>query len=99
PPYLPDGSPAPPELAASAEPDALFGGPDGLAVLRGIVGVAAATLRSGGWVAIEHADGQGESVAALLEQTDAFDSIAGHRDHAGIRRFATARRRRRRLDL
>jgi release factor glutamine methyltransferase len=92
PPYLPDGSPAPPELAASAEPAALFGGPDGLDVIRGVVAVAAVTLRPGGWLAVEHAAGQRESVAALLEPAGAFDSVTGHRDHAGIWRFATARR-------
>jgi release factor glutamine methyltransferase len=93
PPYLPDGSLAPPELAGSAEPTALFGGPDGLAVIRGVIAVAAAILRPGGLLAVEHAAGQREPVAALLEPAGTFDSVTAHRDHAGIWRFATARRR------
>jgi release factor glutamine methyltransferase len=90
PPYLPDRSPAPPALAAAVGPAALHGGPDGLTVIRGIIAVAAAALRPDGWLVLEHAAGQQESVIALLTGTAAFGSVTGHRDHAGIPRLVTA---------
>jgi release factor glutamine methyltransferase len=93
PPYLPDGSPEPPDLAGVTEAAALFGGPDGLAVIRGIVAVASAILRTDGWLALEPAAGQQDPVTRLLHHAGTFDSVTGHPDHAGIRRFVTARRR------
>src|SRR5438067_89753 len=45
PPYVPAGTAVPPEVARFDPPEALWGGPDGLAVLRGVVARAAALLR------------------------------------------------------
>jgi release factor glutamine methyltransferase len=60
PPYIPvDMVPRDPEVR-DHEPDlALYGGPDGLDVVRGIVLTAGMLLKSGGLLVIEHADVQG----------------------------------------
>ena len=90
PPYVPDGTPVPPEVAAWDPPAAVFGGPDGLEVVRAVVDRAAALLRPGGWVGVEHDDTHGEAVPELLRPV--FTDVADHRDLAGRPRFATARR-------
>jgi release factor glutamine methyltransferase len=92
PPYVPDGTPVPPEVADHDPPAALFAGPDGLAVIRGVARRAAALLRPGGALAIEHDDTHGTAVPDLLRATGAYDRIEAHEDLAGRPRFATARR-------
>jgi release factor glutamine methyltransferase len=93
PPYVPDGTPVPPEVAEHDPAGAVFAGPDGLAVIRGIVARAAALLRPGGAFAVEHDDSHGESVPALLRRGGGYERVEGHRDLAGRPRFATAYRR------
>lgn len=92
PPYLPEGSTVAPDLTRWAEPAALFGGPDGLDVVRGVIAVAATILRAGGWLALEHAAGQDHDVVSLIEGTKVFGAISSRRDHGGTPRFVTARR-------
>jgi release factor glutamine methyltransferase len=46
---------------------ALFGGPDGLAIIRCVVAQAKVLLRPGGRLLIEHGEFQGGSVRELLE--------------------------------
>ncbi len=70
---------------------ALFSGADGLDVLRALARRAAVLLRPGGWVGVEHADVQGESVPALLAETGRFEQVRDHEDLAGRARFTTAR--------
>ena len=60
PPYVPDGTPVPPEVAEWDPPGAVFGGPDGLEIIRAVVTAAAALLRPGGALGIEHDDTHGE---------------------------------------
>ena len=48
PPYIPDGAALEPEVAEHDPPHALFGGPDGMAVIDRIVELAARLLRDGG---------------------------------------------------
>jgi release factor glutamine methyltransferase len=91
PPYIPDGATVEPEVAEHDPPAALWGGPDGLAVVRRVERAAARLLRPGGAVAIEHADLQGESVPALFDRPEWTD-VADHADLAGRPRFSTARR-------
>lgn len=93
PPYVPEDTPVQPEVADHDPRQAVFGGPDGLDVIRHVVGLAARLLRPGGHVGIEHDDTQGESVPALLAAHPALTGAADHRDLAGRPRFATARRR------
>ncbi|WP_147139597.1 peptide chain release factor N(5)-glutamine methyltransferase [Stackebrandtia albiflava] len=90
PPYVPEGTPVSPEVAADPA-TAVFGGPDGLDVIRPLVHRVAALLRPGGNVAIEHDDTHGEAVPALLVAAG-LDDVVAHRDLSGRPRFATARR-------
>ena len=71
---------------------AIFGGPDGLDVVRVVIPLAARLLRPGGYLGIEHDDSHGDAVPALLDRTTGFAAIADHRDLTGRPRFATARR-------
>jgi release factor glutamine methyltransferase len=52
--------PRDPEVREYDPPRALYGGPDGLDVVRGIAVSAAALLRPGGTFVVEHSDAQGE---------------------------------------
>jgi release factor glutamine methyltransferase len=92
PPYVPDGATVPREVAEHDPPLALWGGPDGLDVVRGMLGTAARLLRPGGLLGIEHADQQGNALPALVRAHGVFADVADHADLAGRPRFATARR-------
>jgi release factor glutamine methyltransferase len=92
PPYVPDGSVVAREAAEHDPGAALWGGPDGLVVVRKLVARAAVLLRPGGWIGIEHADVQGAAVPALLAATGDWTDIVDHRDLAERPRFTTARR-------
>lgn len=93
PPYVPDGTAVPPEVADHDPAVAVFAGADGLAVIRPVVAAAARLLRPGGGVGIEHDDSHGESVPALLAARRVLTDVTDHADLAGRARFATARRR------
>lgn len=92
PPYVPDATEVQPEVADHDPRQAVFGGPDGLDVIRHVVTLAARLLKPGGHVAIEHDDTQGHSVPALLSARRVLTDVADHPDLAGRPRFATARR-------
>lgn len=92
PPYVPDGTPVPPEVADWDPPGAVFGGPDGLEIIRAVVATAAGLLRYGGHLAIEHDDTQGASVPELLHRRRVLTDVVEHHDLAGRPRFVTARR-------
>ncbi len=94
PPYVPDGALVPREVADHDPPMALWGGPDGLDVVRGLLGTAARLLRPGGGLGIEHADLQGTALPALVRAHGGWDDVADHPDLAGRPRFTTARRAR-----
>ncbi|MGY1825006.1 MULTISPECIES: peptide chain release factor N(5)-glutamine methyltransferase [unclassified Blastococcus] len=92
PPYVPDGARVPREVADHDPPLALWGGPDGLDVVRGLLVTAARLLRPGGGLGIEHADQQGESLPAVVRAHGGFTAVDDHRDLAGRPRYTTARR-------
>jgi len=92
PPYVPDDAVLPREVAEHDPPLALWGGPDGLDVVRGMLTVAARLLHPGGWLGIEHADQQGGAVPAVVRAHGGFTDVADHPDLAGRPRFTTARR-------
>jgi len=91
PPYVPDGARVPREVADHDPPLALWGGPDGLDVVRGLLVTAARLLAPGGWLGIEHADQQGSALPALVRAHGAFTDVEDHPDLAGRPRFTTAR--------
>jgi release factor glutamine methyltransferase len=91
PPYIPHRTTVSPEAAADPH-TALFGGDDGLSVIRPLLNRAAVLLRPGGVLAIEHDDTHGDILPRLLSEAG-FAEAAGHTDLAGRPRFATAVRR------
>lgn len=98
PPYVPSGaSVRDPEVRDHDPALALYGGPDGLDIIRGAVATAAALLQPGGLVVIEHSDEQGdeaeEGVPAVLAADGRWRDIVDHRDLARKPRFTTATRR------
>lgn len=94
PPYVPEGTPVPPEVGQHDPYEAVFGGRDGLDVVRSVVTCAARLLRPGGGVAIEHDDTHGGSVPAMLTARRVLEGVEDHADLAGRPRFATALRAR-----
>jgi release factor glutamine methyltransferase len=92
PPYVPDGTPVPPEVAVHDPAEAVFGGADGLAVIRPVIALAAALLRPGGWFGVEHDDTHAAAVPSLVRTDGRFIEIAEVDDLTGRPRFTTARR-------
>jgi release factor glutamine methyltransferase len=92
PPYVPDATAVPPEVAEHDPAEAVFGGPDGLAVIRPVVALAAVLLKSGGVVGIEHDDGHAAAVPGLLRADGRFTDVVEHDDLSGRARYATGRR-------
>lgn len=87
PPYVPEHQvPNEPEVADFDPPMALFGGPDGLDVVREIVALALDALRPGGTLIMEHSNLQGAEVAALLVARG-FRLVATEQDLVGRDRF------------
>ncbi|ALG13324.1 peptide chain release factor N(5)-glutamine methyltransferase [Kibdelosporangium phytohabitans] len=93
PPYVPDGTPVPPEVADHDPDIAVFGGADGLDVIKSVISCAARLLKPGGWVGVEHDDSQGDSVPQLLSARRVMSEVEDHVDLAGRPRFTTAQRR------
>ncbi|HVX44825.1 MAG TPA: peptide chain release factor N(5)-glutamine methyltransferase [Mycobacteriales bacterium] len=90
PPYIPDGATVEREVAEHDPAAALWGGEDGLDVVRVVIRTATRLVRPGGRLAIEHADRQGDSVPALVRRMGSWEQVADHRDLAGRARFTTA---------
>ena len=95
PPYVPSGAVLEPEVAEHDPAHAVFGGPDGMAVIVPLVARAAGWLKSGGLLAVEHDDTTSDTTIGAIQDTGRFDQVAPHTDLAGRPRFVTARRRHR----
>lgn len=95
PPYIPVGAvPHDPEVRDHDPEIALYGGSDdGLAIPFAVATRAAALLRSGGVLVMEHADVQGDPLTTALLRWGEWDAVRDHRDLAGLPRAVTARRR------
>ncbi|PWR09375.1 peptide chain release factor N(5)-glutamine methyltransferase [Micromonospora acroterricola] len=93
PPYVPVDVVVPPEVAGHDPAEAVFGGADGLAVIRPVVTRAAALLRPGGVLGIEHDDTHGAAVPELLTEDGRFTAVTECPDLTGRPRYATASRR------
>ncbi|MBW0012789.1 peptide chain release factor N(5)-glutamine methyltransferase [Mycobacterium sp.] len=96
PPYVPDDVAVETEVAQHDPLHAVFGGPDGMAVIAAVVGLAGRWLRSGGLFAVEHDDTTSSHTIELFRGTGLFEDIAARPDLAGRPRFVTARRAERR---
>ncbi|MGZ6780031.1 MAG: peptide chain release factor N(5)-glutamine methyltransferase [Mycobacterium sp.] len=92
PPYVPDATAVEPEVAQHDPHHAVFGGPDGMAVIAPIVRLAGRWLRPGGIFAVEHDDTRSSQTVELVRKTGLFEGIRARRDLAGRPRFVTARR-------
>jgi release factor glutamine methyltransferase len=92
PPYIPsDMIPRDPEARDHDPAIALFSGQDGLDVAREVVVVAAELLKPGGFFGMEHADVQGESVPALLnDMSGTWLDVKDNLDYNKLPRFTTA---------
>jgi len=90
PPYIPLGAiPRDPEVRLHDPEAALYGGDDGLDVVRAISIRAAALLRPGGTLVLEHGELQGSAIRELLA-ADGWRAAATHRDLLGRDRTTTA---------
>ncbi|MDR3656926.1 MAG: peptide chain release factor N(5)-glutamine methyltransferase [Mycobacterium sp.] len=92
PPYVPDSAVVGPEVAEHDPHHAVFGGPDGMAVIRPVVRLAGRWLRPGGLLAVEHDDTTSSHTVELIASTGLFNEVRARRDLAGRPRFVTARR-------
>jgi release factor glutamine methyltransferase len=92
PPYVPAATAVDPEVRADP-PEAVFAGADGLALIPSVLARAAALLRPGGVLALEHDDTHGASVPGLLAASGDWQDIADRVDLSGRPRFAVAVRR------
>jgi release factor glutamine methyltransferase len=92
PPYIPtDAVPRDPEVRLFDPPHALYGGDDGLDVVRQVSLVGRRLLRRGGSLIIEHGELQAAEIGSLLA-ADGWTAIATHRDLLGRDRATTALR-------
>jgi len=92
PPYIPLGAiPRDPEVRLHDPEAALYGGEDGLDVVRAVSIRAAALLRPGGTLVLEHGELQGDAIRELLA-ADGWRAAATHRDLLGRDRTTTALR-------
>jgi release factor glutamine methyltransferase len=90
PPYIPDEAiPRDVEVRLHDPAAALYGGPDGLDVVRTLSRRARALLRPGGALVIEHGELQGSAMRDLLA-SDGWRAAATHRDLLGRDRVTTA---------
>lgn len=97
PPYVPDeGRPLDPEVRDYDPPTALYGGDDGMDVVRLVVAAAETLLTPGGLLLIEHSDAQGPAGhnggVPAIAATPAFHSIQDHKDLTARPRVTAARR-------
>lgn len=92
PPYVPDAAiPRDPEVRLFDPAMALYGGADGLDIVRVLSGRALRLLRPGGLLVIEHGELQGESIREVLT-ADGWRAAATHRDLTLRDRATTALR-------
>lgn len=92
PPYVPqlDRPALPPEVAEHDPAEALFAGPDGLDVIRPLIGRIGSLLRPGGAFALEHDETHVHVVPTLIAADGRFRQIEGHTDLARRPRFTSA---------
>lgn len=92
PPYVPDGDKLEPEVSQHDPSHAVFGGPDGMALITVIAPLAGRWLRPGGLFAVEHDVTTSALTTQVISSTGLFDDVVARADFAGRPRFVTARR-------
>lgn len=95
PPYIPKGdlSGLQPEVTKHEPLSALDGGDDGLDYYRTIIPEAPNYLHPGGWLMVEHGEGQSETVADLFRNAGSFEEVETIKDLAGIFRVVKGRKK------
>lgn len=89
-PYIPAGDIATLSPDVRHEPRAaLDGGPDGLDLVRRLIGDAPSRIIAGGHIVLEHAPDQAQTVAGML--ADEFDDVITRKDLAGRARVTYAK--------
>ncbi len=91
PPYVPQAAAVADEVRHDP-PEAVFAGPDGLALMPAVVARAAQLLRRGGVLAVEHDESHAAAVPELLAADGRFTDIVDRHDLAGHPRYAVAYR-------
>jgi release factor glutamine methyltransferase len=92
PPYIPaDAIPRDLEVQLHDPAVALYGGADGLDIVRRVSTTATRLLHSGGTLVLEHGELQAAAIAELL-RADGWAAVATHRDLLGRDRATTALR-------
>ena len=89
PPYVPLSEELDPEVYQDP-PDAVFGGVDGMSVIRQLLPAMAQWLRPGGQMALEHDDDTADLVLAELEASEHWRDYSAFADLAGVQRFLSA---------
>jgi release factor glutamine methyltransferase len=94
PPYVPAAEWAvlPPQVREFEPPEAIWGGEDGLSVIRRLIDVAPARLRLGGSLVFEIGGAIGCAVRGLIARRGELDLVAITPDYAGHDRVVVARR-------
>jgi release factor glutamine methyltransferase len=72
--------------------EALDGGPDGLAVVRGLVAGCADRIKPGGRLLIEVGHAQAQAVLGLMADTGVLVELETVRDYGGVERVIIGRR-------
>jgi release factor glutamine methyltransferase len=92
PPYIPnDAIPRDPEVQLHDPHIALYGGDDGLDIVRLVSQTGLRLVRSGGALMMEHGELQGADIRNILI-ADGWRAAATHRDLVGRDRYTTATR-------
>jgi len=90
PPYVPEGMvPRDPEVRLHDPALALYGGVDGLDVVRALSRTALRLLRPGGLLVVEHGEHQGAAMRGLFA-ADGWHDVVTHPDLTGRDRSTTA---------
>lgn len=90
PPYIPAAAiPRDPEVRLFDPAHALYGGEDGLDVVRDVSQTALRLLRPGGVLVLEHGELQGAEIRGILD-ADGWRATATHRDYTTRDRATTA---------
>jgi release factor glutamine methyltransferase len=92
PPYVPETAEVGPEVRHDPA-QAVYAGPDGLALMPALLRAAAGLLRPGGLLVIEHDASHGEALPRLLSAAGNWTAVRDCADLAGRPRFALAVRR------